>query len=125
MNNNLGKNSVNIQDEGYKIVKLVGDQNLPVLMETLKKARVVNAELVSRFAVIHSLWDFSELTSFPQELVPGTKLFASTSNVDKIAFYGVKEYLKPLLLEIAKEIKDQNSVKYFDDKEEAIKWLLS
>ena len=125
MNNNLGNNSVTIADAGYKIVKLVGEPKLPELMETLKKARAVNAELASRFGAIHSLWDFSELTSFAQELVPGTKLFASTSNVDKIAFYGVQEHLKPLLLEIAKEIKDQNTVKYFDDKEEAIKWLLS
>jgi hypothetical protein len=119
------KNKVFINpDDKINEVILIGDQTSEMIDEVLTETMRLDIELMRLHGRVVTLFDLREIGNFDDLVVKSALRGMKTINFDKVAIVGAthisKNVLQPIILLSGK----QEKVLFFDDRDEAVEWLV-
>ena len=119
------QDTVQLHPDGYLDVKVNGDQTYLTYDQLRQDLKPLIEKLRVENLPIKGLVDFSNIGSFAPNTVKAGFEILSDIPYTKVAFVGANKALAEVLQGIVLAIGRGESTKIFDDKTEALEWLLS
>jgi hypothetical protein len=117
------QNKIFINPDGYIEIVLVGEQTGEDFLSIYKQAKPLIEKVHESGKPLYGLCDLSRQSGFTLSSDRVAMEHLEEINYDRMAMYGVphKEVTKGIIMAIGK----WHNTKIFDNREEALKWLLS
>ena len=104
-------------------VILIGDQTSEMIDQVLTETMKLDIELERLHGRVATLFDLREIGHYDHLVVNAAMRGMKTINFDKVAILGISQVGKDLLQPIIAMTGKDKNVYFFDDRDEAIKWL--
>jgi hypothetical protein len=118
------QNTVKLNPEGYIEVALLGDQDSVTVQDLYLRAKPYQEQLASLGKPDLALVDVSQIGGYGAGSNKEALQTMEKVNYDRVAIFGVGPVLREVLKLITLAMGKDGNTKYFDNREDALAWLL-